>query len=702
MEKLWASTAMAVVMSLGVSHAAFAEDGTDVDQVVVTAQRATTATKTDTALVETPQAISVVPADLFNDRGVVTFQEILRYSAGVTSESYGTDTRSDQPVSRGFVSTQYQDGMRKLVGFSLIPRAEVYTMERVELLRGPSSVLYGQGATGGVVNIVSKRPRFDAGGEVAVQYGSHDRKQVQFDITGAPGDSDVLAARLVGVVRDAGMQTDHVPDDRIVLAPSLLWKPSDRTSVTFLGLYQRDRTASSQQFLPVTASLLAAPGKRLSNSAFLGEPDFDRLATSQFTGALLVEHAFSDSLKLSSAVRYAKARTEFNEIYPDVYSSPDSPFIDPAQTMLNRSAYSVRTRTTTVTTDNNLLYKFDTGPVSHQLLVGIDYLNYQEVGLTGSGSVAPINAYNPVYGNYVAPALTPLAKLKQSQAGLYVQDQLRFADRVSVVLGARRDRAVSQSGDYKQTDYATSYRAGVIVDVGAGVSPYLSYSQSFQPLTGQDVYGAAFKPQKGKQWEGGVKWQPRGGTLVTLAVYDITETNRQTNDPNNVLNTVQTGEVTSKGVELEASHQVARDLTVTAAYSYSDAKITKSNYLPEVGAPLQDTPKQLASLWAAKTFRLADGLDLRIGGGVRYVGETISTGEPSGITSAPNANGAGTLKTPSYTLADALVAVDWKRWSLSVTATNLFDKTYYNACRVFGDCFTGNGRNVVGTLAYRF
>jgi len=682
------SMAMIQALSLAAASVTLAA-GEDVEYVTVTATRASTATKTDTALVETPQAISVVTAAQFIDRGALTMQETLRYSAGVTSEAYGLDTRSDQPMVRGFYAVQYLDGMTKLFGYSLIPRAEVYTLDRVELLRGPSSVLYGKGNTGGVTNMVSKRPLFHTSSEVGVQFGSYDRQQVQFDITGPLGES--FAGRLVALARDSDMQTNEISDDRRVLAPSLTWRAGERTTVTLLGLFQDDKTASSQQFLPVVATLRAPRGRRLADETFLGEPDFDKLDTRQSAGTLLVEHGFSDALKLNVNLRYVDANTQFNEIYPDVYSNPADPFIDADRRRVNRSAYSIRSRTSFFTNDNNLQLDFTTGALQHRLLGGIDYQSFRESSETGFGSVAPIDIYAPLYGNYTAPEFGDTQRQHQEQFGVYLQDQVRYGERTNLIFGLRRDRATSEvTASDEQVDYATTFRVGAIVDVGAGFSPYVSYSESFLPLVGLDVYGQPFIPQRGSQYEAGVKWQPRPGTLITLAGFDITEKNRQTNDPDNVLNTIQTGEVKSRGVEFEASHELMQGLNVTAAYSYVDAKVTRSTFAPELDRQLSDVPKEQASLWAVQTLLFDSDWSLRLGAGVRYVGSTVSIAD------------GGSLTTPSYTLADALVSLQSQRWSVTANATNVFDKRYYAPCRAFGDCFTGNRRSVLGTVSYRF
>lgn len=668
-----------------------AQDAATLDKVVVVAERATTATKTDTALVETPQAISVVPSDLFQARGARNVQETLRYSAGVTAEAFGLDTRSDVSTVRGLDPVQYLDGMRKIFNYSPVARPEVYTLDRVEVLRGPSSVLYGAGGNGGIINAISKRPQFTPAGEVALQYGSYDRKQVQLDITGPLNDDGTLAGRLIAVARDSGMQTDKLPDDRALLSPSLTWRPTDDTQITFIGLFQRDKTGSSQQFLPVVSTLQASGARKLDVSTFLGDENYDRLDARQNAGTLLVEHRFSDALALRSSSRYVDARTTFQEIFPDVYTDPLDPFIDADDRVVNRNAYAIKPDIRIFTTDNNVEYAFDTGAFSHRLLVGVDYIDFRQSSYSAFGTVTPIDVYDPVSTGVVAPDYARDPDQRNTQVGVYAQDQISYADRVSLVLGIRRDRARSETeGSSTQTDEATTFRVGVIGEVAPGWSPYVSYSESFLPVAGLDFYNVAFKPVRGSQYETGVKWAPERDTLLTANVYRIEEKNRATNDPENVLNTVQTGEIRSQGFELEGAFAITDDLSINANYSYNDAEVTRSNFAPEVGQRLSDTPQHLASVWAAKTFSLDGGARLRIGLGGRYVGSTVSTGT------------AGALRTPSYTLVDALVAYELRDWSLSVNATNLFDKEYYAPCRAFGDCFTGNGRSLVGTVAYRF
>lgn len=671
----------------------------DLDGVVVVAERAITATKTDTAVVDTPQAISVVAADLFADRGALNLQETLRYSAGVAAEAYGLDTRSDAMLVRGLAPVEFHDGMRKVYNYSPLPRVEVYSLDRVELLRGPSSVLYGQGASGGIVNSVSKLPQPTFQGEVGAQFGRFDRKQLQFDVTGALNEAGTVYGRLVGVGRDSGMQTDGVSDDRLFLSPSITWDIGTDTRLTLLALYQRDRTASSQQFLPVAATLQAPPGRRLDASTFLGDADVDKLDARQASLTALFEHRFADALTWRSSLRYVDAETTFQELYPDTYSNPADPFIDAGDRLLNRIYYAIKPDLRILTSDNSLQWDVWTGGFRHKLLFGVDYSDFRQRSWSagcdatadpGVCTITPIDIYDPVSRGIVLPAYQRDPNQRNTQVGLYAQDQIDWGERLSLVLGLRRDRARSRTqGSPVQTDEATTYRIGVIGDAGAHLSPYVSYSESFLPVAGLDFYNNALQPQRGRQVEAGVKWNPARNALVTANVFRIVETNRPTNDPDNPVNVVQTGELRSRGFELEAAYAFGPQIELTASYAYNDAEVTRSNYPAEIGVQLGDVPKHLASLWASKRFELgAAGLRLGLGG--RYVGSTLSTGA------------AGSLRTPSYTVADALAAVEWSQWSFALNVTNLFDKEYFAPCRVFGDCFTGLGRNVVGTVRYRF
>ncbi|WP_447761052.1 TonB-dependent siderophore receptor [Sphingopyxis panaciterrae] len=681
---------------------AYAQTPEDEAEIVVSA-RAETATKTDTAIVDVPQSLSVVGADLIAARGAIGVQEALRYTPGLRTEPNGADFRFDYITLRGFGSTDFIDGMRQPESF-YTARTESFNLERIEVLRGPSSVLYGQAAPGGIVNSLTKAPQFDFGGEAAVQYGSFDRKQAQVDLTGALNDSGTLAARFVGVLRDADNQVDFGQDDRLFLAPSLRFRsPDERTDIILSGIYQRDRAASIASFLPVNATLLApSPDRELRRSVYLGEPSHNFYNADYYSASLQATHRFGDAVTYSGRVRYVHSDTANGDIEPDVWNGLENPFLDADNRILPRYRYDKYTDLDMATTDHNLRFDFATGPLTHKLLVGVDYLRSTLQGSTIYDAAAPIDIYNPDYSPANVPDLDAERDPNSSntQLGLYVQDQIDYADVVTLVLGARRDRATSWSeGDAKQVDHATTFRAGLIVKPGMGVAPYVSYSESFNPITGIDFFGNSFQPQRGRQWEGGLRWQPDANTLLSAAYFDIKGSNLLATDPNNGENQIQVGTVKSRGFELEASRVLSGNYTVTASYSHVKARTGFDTDPLLIGLPISAIPKDTASIWGEKSVALGGEVMLRAGLGVRYVGASAEAApfydiDPDGQIERQ--------RTPAFTLADALIGLEWGKWSLNVNATNLFDKNYYALCSVRSACSFGYARNVIGTLGYRF
>lgn len=669
----------------GAAAADAADQPAYLESVVVTApQIRIEAGKLDAAVIDTPQAVSVIRRDQFIERGAQSVQETLRYTAGVVAEAYGNDGRSDYSFVRGVEAPVYIDGLRQTFGY-YIPRLDLETLSQVEVLKGPGGSLYGAGTVGGLVNQTSKRPQFAQAGEMSVSYGTFDRFQATADFTGPLNASETLAGRLVALVRDSDTQTDHVTDNRILLAPSISWKPTGDTTITVLGRYQKDNAGTISTFLPSAATIFAAPGKRLPFSRYLGEPDFEKYDSETFSISLLAEQRVGEHVTLRSNSRYMDATLDYQNIYPDSYSDPAQPFIDPAQRRLNRYIWAIYPDMTVFTTDNHAQFDVQTGPLRHRILAGVDYAHFKQKSSFRSDLTTSIDAYAPVYGNFTIPDLIANPDETQTQLGLYVQDQVTY-DRVSVLLGARRDRAKTKfDGVTAQSDTAWTYRAAVMVDLDHGVSPYVSYSESFQPVSGTDVTGAAFKPTEGRQWEAGIKWALGKDALVTLAAYEIKERNRLTRDPANPNFSVQTGAAKLRGIEAEAQGRWA-GFDVTAALTFADTEITESNAPEEVGRRLEAVVNNQASAFVARTFPISDDISLRLGAGVRYIGASYS----------------GDVKTPDYTLGDLYAAIGWQDWLFSVNANNITDKHYYSTCLQRGDCFLGVRRSVVGTIRRQF
>jgi iron complex outermembrane recepter protein len=668
-------------------------------------QESASATKTETPVIEVPQPVTIIDDEVFEAQGAVSVSDALNYVAGVTANPYGPDSRVDGALVRGISALQFRDGMRDIFSYYASIRADPYNFDRIELVRGPASVLFGQGSLGGIVNMVSKTPQFETGGEFSLRYGSFDRKEALADITGPV--SDTLAARVVARVRDSGSQTDHVPDDRVMFSPSVTFAPADTTQITLIGLYQEDDGGSTSQFLPLVGTILPNPNGQLDNDLFIGKPGWDRYDGRLLQGTIIASHEFSPELTVNSKARYIDSDLTYLTHYPNSYSNPLNPYIDEDQRQIYNYASGSLARMEIFSTDNNVQYDFRTGgAIEHTLLAGIDYsrnrvrkdsgyaLELIDIYDIDYDSLSDFNGTIPMPGD--AGYLYGLAEdVKQTQIGFYLQDQIRMWDRVSIVLGVRRDEARSTSyGEEVYDQGATTFRAGIIGEVVDGVSPFFSYTESFEPISGSDLYGDPFVPKTGRQFEAGVKFHPADQIIVTATAYHIKEANRPVaavvpspDDPDVILNgQLQIGSLTSKGVEFEANATLPGNLLLIANASYNEAEIE------DTGQQLDNVPKFNTSLWAMKDFVLSDSTGARIGAGVRHVGKNKSYGAafPDGLT------------TPAFTLVDAVAEVSWESWSLALNATNLLGKDYYSACLARGDCFMGSERNVYGTLSYRF
>lgn len=651
------------------------------------ANRSMGGTKTDTPLRETPQSISVVTADRVTDQGGLSVQETLRYVPGVFADPFGGDARGDYTFIRGQEPSRYLDGMQgSRLSQVLEWRRDPYALERVEVLRGPSSVLYGGASTGGVLNEVSKRPQAESRNEIGVQYGSFDRKQLQMDSTGKLTKDGEFLYRFVGVLRDSNSQTDYVPNDRILIAPSLTWRPTNDISWTVLGNYQKDNSSSHSAFLPIEGVLTRSANGYIPVNRFAGEPNFDRYNITTGGVSSFYEQSFGDAVKIKQNFRYSHTDGDYAILYPDLYSNPTNPYLDAARRTVARLYVTRQASKDAVTSDTNAEFKLATGPVSHKLLVGIDYLGLSENTRSGSGvDPRPFDLYAPVYTGFTAPAPTADPHASQGQTGFYAQDQMRLGPWIAL-LGIRRDYVnYSVEGLPTQYDSATTGRAALMYELPFGMTPYVSWAQSFNPIFGAGTCATFCKPVRGEQIELGFKYNPFAGTAINAAVFDTTEKNRLSGDPTNPIYSIQTGQVRIKGLELEVLTSITPNLDLIGAYAYTDARIESGD---NAGKRVASVPEQQASLWGK--YRLASlGLpEVTMGAGVRYIG--------------PSWDGIDLLRTPDYTLFDAMVRWERGPWRLQFNATNIADTRNIATCLSFGDCFYGMGRTLLSTATYRF
>lgn len=650
-----------------------------------TATRSSTATKTDTALTETPRSISVITAERIRDQGAQSVQDALRYVSGVRGEAYGLDTRVDSSMIRGSNATLFLDGLQRSVGYYTNTRPDPFTLERIEVLKGPASMLYGQSPVGGLVNMVSKRPQARQQTELQLQYGTWDRRQVSVDSTGPLTRDGNWLYRVVAIGRESSTQVDYVDDDRLLLMPAITWQPSDDLEWTLLANIQRDDSGLTSQFLPHTGTLLRAPYGRFGTDLFVGEPGFDEFNTEQLAVTSMLNWRVNQTWTLRQTLRYQESEVSYQQIYgwPPVLGADDR--------TLNRIYYVSKPEVDVWNADQSAQALFDTGVFQHTLLLGVDYQHAVTNRDQAAGVAAPLDLYNPVYGNFNPSDIRLTADPEQTvaQRGLYVQDQIRY-QRWLLTLGLRKDWTDNRTdGGSRQEDDAETSHVGLTYQFDNGVAPYLSYSESFQPVLGLNaVTGQPYVPMEGEQWELGIKYQPPGNrSLYTAALFDLREQNRQMSDPDNPVNTIQTGETRARGVELEALASLTLSWDLVATYTYTDTEVEEGS-AAEQGHRLASVPEHMASLWSQHRFSLLGVPGFSAGAGVRYVGASW--------------DGTDTLKTPSTTLFDAMLGYSRDNWSLALNATNLEDEAYYTTCLARGDCFIGNRRTLVGTVSYSF
>lgn len=667
-------------------------DGKKVDDSFA-ARRGSTGTKTDTPLIETPQSVSVILRERYEEQGAQTLRQTMNYSAGLVSAYF--DSRVDSITSRGGNPALLQDGVQMNFGSYNTTRPDPYTLERVEVLRGPSSVLYGQGGIGGVVNLVSKRPMASKQREVQVQLGSKQRKQLSADINQVLDEQGHWSARVVAVARDSGTQVNHVADDRRVLAPSLTWSPNSATEVTLMALHQQDKSGSMIGFFPWQGTLLPSKFGRIDTSTFTGEPGWDAYNTKQTNIGYVASHRFGNGVSVRQAVRKSNSEVDYRSAYTSFTAvlatgRPARPVFNADQRTINRDLIQQFNELDTLMADTQLEAKFATGAIGHTVLAGFDLQRVETRQARGTGYAAPLDVYAPVYGNYKAPAaLAHLPTTNLHQKGIYLQDQIKFTPNWSVLLGWRHDSAendIEGAAARRTDDKANTKRVGLLYLADAGWAPYVSYSESFLPLGGVDLNGKAFLPQRGKQWEAGVKWQPQNGDFnTTLAVYDLRDTNRKTSDPANPLNSIQIGEVQVQGLELESGGSVGRDWSWTAGYAYTDARVARSNGTDK-GKRLSGIPEHNVSAWLTHRFDIAGQKGYSAGAGVRHMTSSW--------------DGLDALETPGITLLDAMLSWSSGPWRLALNVTNLADKVQITTCLARGDCFYGQRRSAALTARY--
>ncbi|RJE77533.1 TonB-dependent receptor [Pseudoalteromonas sp. MSK9-3] len=685
------------------------------------------ASKSDTPIIESPVSVSVLTSERIQALGAENLQEAIGYVAGVFNGPYGVDTRGDWANIRGVAPVQYLDGLQLMFGYYNNARPNTYNMERIEILKGPSSMLYGQGSTGGIINMVTKRPHAQTEGEIIAQVGNFGRKQIAGDFNTTLTDNGSVEARFVGLYRESGTQTDFVDNDATFFAPSLAWHINDSTSITVLANTQKNKSGSSTQFFPHEGTLLPAEHGQIDSRRFVSEPGWDKYDTEQNAVTLILDHALNEDFSISWSSRYLESEA----IYRTMYAWP--PKFQDDKRSIERNFSLQDASSDTITSDLQLHGLIYTGDLEHNLVVGLDYqsadTDTDRLYLTPASIKAAIgldvntslDLYNPEYGKtgfLPTTALIPDTPGKNDrQLGFYIQDTIKY-DNWVFNAALRRDKVKSQSdavNSVKTTQSATTGRLGILYSFENGIAPYASYSESFLPIYGSRPQGGDFKPQEGEQVEVGVKFQPKGTEhLITASYFDITDKNKKRVVSPEV--TVQDGSVDIEGFEVEAQLEFDQ-FDVYSAYAYTKSEQETSDktlaelvqlyasgqtsYLSQAltdTAPLSATPKHMLNTWI--TYRPEQSFEgFKVGAGFRYVGETYDGSRD--ITFMGQAINTRKV-TDSYTLFDFMIGYEFDNIDINLNVKNLSDKTVVTSCLYRGDCFYGQRRTVTANIKYKF
>lgn len=689
----------------------------------IAARQSATGTKTDTPIQKVPQSISVVTAEEMALHQPKSVKEALSYTPGVAVGTRGASNTYDYLIIRGFAAdgqsqNNYLNGLKMQGNFYNDAVIDPYMLERAEIMRGPVSVLYGKSSPGGLLNMVSKRPTTEPLKEVQFKAGTDSLFQTGFDFSDALDDDGVYSYRLTGLARSANAQQKGAEEQRYAIAPAFTWRPDDKTNFTFLSYFQNEPETGYYGWLPKEGTVEPLPnGKRLPTDFNEGAKNNTYSRNEKMIGYSF-DHEFNDTFTVRQNLRFAQNKVSQKSVYgygmcsDPLYSSnpSSSPCANVPQSQwghtLTRQYVIDNEKLENFSVDTQLQSKFATGSVDHTLLTGVDFMRMRndiDSWFGYAGSVAPSDIYNLDrsdfdFGAHPNPSGPYRVLLKQKQTGLYVQDQAQW-DKVLVTLGGRYDWADQSSfnRDYgnksDRDDKQFTWRGGVNYLFDNGVTPYFSYSESFEPASQTDANGDLFASSKGKQYEVGVKYVPEDRPIVvTGALYQLTKTNNLMADPNGSLFSVEGGEIRARGVELEAKAALSASVNLVGSYTYTDAEYTTdTNYKGNTPAQV---PKHMASLWADYTFFDGPLSGLTLGTGGRYTGS--SYGDP-----------ANSFKVGSYTVVDALVRYDLARVGMAgsnvaLHVNNLFDREYVASCFNTYGCFWGAERQVVATATFRF
>ena len=642
------------------------------DVVTVKAERqhyrslsATGATKTDALLMDLPQSVRVLTSDLLRDAGVTTLAGALDLASGISKQSplgglwdsyamrgfTGDPNFGSDYMVNGFSSSRGYNGMR-----------DGGNTQNVEVLKGPASALYGRGEPGGTVNITTKKPKFAPEYSADVALGSFRTRRAAVDLTGPL--SDTIAYRLNAAHEEGHSFRDTVKVERSLFSPSFIWLAGEHTTVSYEIEAVRQRAPFDRGVVAVNGKLGAVPVSR-----FLGEPGDGPMTVKSLGQQLFIHHALSDDWTVQAGASYRDSELRG-------YSTEANKLLADGRT-LNRQRRHRDFSATDVSARVELLGKFKTGALAHEVLAGVDAYHFDDhrVQLRRNPSAAnayAIDIFNPVYGGKAAPlALSIDTQEGQRARGLYAQDQIDLGAQWKALVGVRRDSYTQDVANHRQNVSnrqslsATSPRAGLVYQPSKMWSLYASAAKGFRPNSGISIDNQAFPAERSRSYELGAKLET-GKLTGTVAVYDIRKSNVLTTNPANTDFAIAAGEVGSRGLELDVSGELARGLRVSGAYAYTNATVTRGDNTIVTGSRFANVPRHSANVLATQQFALGTGT-ASVGGGFQYVGERLGDVAVS-----------SQFTLPAYTTARLLASyAPNARLRLALSVENVFNRSYY-------------------------
>ncbi|MEL6060507.1 MULTISPECIES: TonB-dependent siderophore receptor [unclassified Methylobacterium] len=652
------------------------------------ARNSISATRTDTPLREVPQTVVVVPDQVLTDAAATRVDTALDL-AGVGRANNFAGLGLTEVTIRGFNTGEFfRNGFPINRGYPNSP--DVVSIERIEVLKGPSAFLYGRGDPGGTFNIVTRQPVAERSLAIGTQFGSFNQKRTTFDATGALDQEGQVLARITGAVEDNGSFRDFVRGDRYDLAPVIAWKPSADTTITLEGEVLSTAATFDRGLVPINGNLRAVPRNRV-----IGEPGIPPVRVDDALGQLRIEHRLDPDWVVT-----AGAQARGGHFYGDGVGAVN--VLGDGRT-LRRTDEHRDLSWSDLDLQFNLAGKFETGPFRHTLLMGLEYdsYRYREIFNRSNANANPfaLDLLEPHYGQLPLPPLGSITNFLQniqSYAG-YIQDQIDITPRLHALLGVRVEDLGLVSTDYRtgrttnlQGTVATP-RFGLVYDLTDWVSLYGDYGRSFLPNTGTDRSGRPFAFQQGEGYEAGAKLSLLDGTLsATAAVFDIWRTNVLTADPVDPNFSVAAGIVRSRGFDLTVAGELAPGWRVFGTYTHVDASVAHDNTLP-IGTRLANVPADSFAVQSVYEFQGAALRGLGLGGGVMHVGQRVA------------GTALSTFKLPEYTVFN-LISYYWITPGVRIylSIDNLFDAIYYD--RAFQNRYATPGapRTVMGGVAARF